>query len=375
VVACDGSAVGPISVIDVATQSQISTLSLGASRDCNSVQVCDDGSTVLATSTVSGRVHRLTIDGAGMLTNTGSSFTSTADPQNVSCAPGSASGVVSERFSGGRIQSFLIPGMAGVDSRTLPAGLRIAGVINPAGDKVFSRGRSGRVNRFGYNSTTGVLSAVPEATISVSSANIPFGIDQIGMHPNGKKLYVPERFPLGGPPAALNVYDPVTLNLLTSIIDPDIVLPTGVCFAANQAPVCSSAWADPGKTWPPNHKIVSVAITGVTDPDGDALTITVDGVSQDEEVDAKGNGDGNTAPDASLSPLQVRAEHQGKGDGRVYTIDFTADDGKGASCQGTVTLCVPHDQGKGSKCVDGGPLFDSTTPPVQGRKPQKRGRK
>ena len=140
-------------------------------------------------------------------------------------------------------------------------------------------------------------------------------MDQIGMHPNGKKLYVPEF-------NALNVYDPVTLNPLTSITDPNIVRPTGVCIAPlqNQAPVCSSAWADPGKTWPPNHKMVSAAIAGVTDPDGDALTITVDGVSQDEEVDAKGNGDGKTAPDASLSPLRVRAERQGKGDGRVYTI-------------------------------------------------------
>ena len=360
-VACDGGATQPVSVIDVATQTEIDTLSLGPGRDCNSIQVCDDGSTVLATSTrFSGRVHRLTIDGAGMLTNTGSSFTPTADPQNVSCAPGSASGVVSDRSSGGRIQSFLIPGMTGVDTRgALPGGMRIASVINPAGDKVFSRARGGgsRVDRYGYNSANGFLSAGEEGFVSVSSANTFFGMEQIGMHPNGKKLYVPEF-------NALNVYDPVTLNPLTSITDPNIVRPTGVCIAPlqNQAPVCSSAWADPGKTWPPNHKMVSAAIAGVTDPDGDALTITVDGVSQDEEVDAKGNGDGKTAPDASLSPLRVRAERQGKGGPGVHDRDFTADDGKGGACQGTVTLCVPHDQGKGSACVDGGPLFDSTTP-------------
>jgi hypothetical protein len=62
----------------------------------------------------------------------------------------------------------------------------------------------------------------------------------------------------------------------------------------------------------------------------------------------------------------VRAERTGSkqvpGDGRVYHIGFTATDPAGASCSGTVTVCVPHDQGQGSACVDGGPLYDSTAP-------------
>ena len=174
--ACDGFIPAPVSVIDVATQTETDTLSLGPGLDCNSVQVCDDGSTVLATNTTgTGRVHRLTLDGAGMLTNTGSSFT-IASPQNVSCAPGSASAVVTRTSR--QIDSFLIPGMAGVDNRLLSGGiLGIASVINPAGDKVFSRtGLSpvdtGTVDRFGYNSTTGILSAAPEATILVAPSRL-----------------------------------------------------------------------------------------------------------------------------------------------------------------------------------------------------------
>jgi len=132
----------------------------------------------------------------------------------------------------------------------------------------------------------------------------------------------------------------------------------------NLPPDCSAAATDPSEIWPPNHKLVSVAITGVTDADGDSVAVTVDGVSQDEAVSSNGNGAGNTTPDATLEPLAVRAERNGNtktpGDGRVYHIDFTADDGNGGVCTGSTTVCVPHDQGGNSTCVDGGPLHDST---------------
>jgi len=54
----------------------------------------------------------------------------------------------------------------------------------------------------------------------------------------------------------------------------------------------------------------------------------------------------------------VRAERAGGGNGRVYTIYFTATDGRGASCQGSVKVSVPHDQS--SDAVDDGPRYDST---------------
>jgi len=112
--------------------------------------------------------------------------------------------------------------------------------------------------------------------------------------------------------------------------------------------------------------MVPISILGVTDPDGDAVTITATGVLQDEHVKATGTGSGNTSPDATLSPLAVRAERDGNpkspGNGRVYHINFTADDGQGGTCSGSVTVCVPHDQRPGSTCVDEGPLYDSLIP-------------
>jgi Bacterial Ig domain len=126
----------------------------------------------------------------------------------------------------------------------------------------------------------------------------------------------------------------------------------------NRPPDCSHA--APSVTtllWPPNGRFVPVNVLGVTDPDGDPVTITVTSIRQDEPT-------GSNAPDGKgvgTSTAQVRAERLGSGDGRVYAIGFTAADGDGGSCSGTVTVGVPHDQGNGNAAVDGGPLFDSTT--------------
>lgn len=138
----------------------------------------------------------------------------------------------------------------------------------------------------------------------------------------------------------------------------DIVcnLPTRVCHAEgvaitdplNAAPDCAQAAATPSVLWPPNHTMVKIAVAGVVDPDGDRVRITATDVEQDEAVDAPGSG--NTAPDAQLDPLAVRAERSGQGDGRIYTIRFVADDGRGGTCDGVVTVCVPHDRGRGASC-------------------------
>ncbi len=128
----------------------------------------------------------------------------------------------------------------------------------------------------------------------------------------------------------------------------------------NNPPDCSGASADPGLLWPPNHRMVPITIGGVTDPDGDPVAITIDGVTQDEPTNGLGGGD--TAPDAVISggDVSVRAERSGTGDGRVYVISFTADDGLGGTCQGSVTVTVPHDQKPGHVAVDSGQAYDST---------------
>jgi hypothetical protein len=121
----------------------------------------------------------------------------------------------------------------------------------------------------------------------------------------------------------------------------------------NRPPVCTTVQASPAEIWPPNHKFVTVTLSGATDPDGDATTLTITGVTQDEALN--GTGDGDTAPDAAwiagrTDQVQVRAERSGEGDGRVYRIAFTVSDGV-AKCSGTVSVGVPHDQ-SGDPAVD-----------------------
>lgn len=133
------------------------------------------------------------------------------------------------------------------------------------------------------------------------------------------------------------------------------------CALENLPPECDGAVASVGDLWPPNHKMVPLAIEGVVDPDGDPVTIVVKTVAQDEPVD--GGGDGATCPDAEgvgTANVAVRAERSGQGDGRVYHIAFEADDGRGGCCTGTVTACVRHDRRPGGECGDQGPLYDST---------------
>jgi len=99
---------------------------------------------------------------------------------------------------------------------------------------------------------------------------------------------------------------------------------------------------------------VSVTIGGVTDPGQNPVTIAVTGVTQDELLND--GGDGNTCPDALLTngAVQLRAERSGKGNGRVYTISFTATS-QGGACNGSVTVCVPHDQSQAPAAVAGDP--------------------
>jgi len=101
----------------------------------------------------------------------------------------------------------------------------------------------------------------------------------------------------------------------------------------NQDPNCSAVKANPKSLWPPNHKYQLITLSGATDADGDPVTLTVTGVTQDEPLN--GLGDGDTSPDAKSGPsshkVYLRAERSGLRDGRVYQVSFTGSDGKGGT--------------------------------------------
>ncbi len=104
----------------------------------------------------------------------------------------------------------------------------------------------------------------------------------------------------------------------------------------------------------------------MTDPDGDpvSVSISVTSIRQDEPVN--GLGDGDTSPDGffgiDTSTARMRAERSGLLNGRVYTLGFIAQDGRGGSCEGTVAVGVLHDRGAQETPIDDGASYDSTLP-------------
>lgn len=126
----------------------------------------------------------------------------------------------------------------------------------------------------------------------------------------------------------------------------------------NHNPVCTAVTAG-GILWPPNHKYRLRTLTGAFDPDGDPIVTTVLGVTQDEPLN--GRADGNTAIDAraaaASNQVWLRAERSGRGNGRVYRISFTVSDGLGGECSGVVRVGVPHDRGKHKVPIDSGGVF------------------
>jgi predicted extracellular nuclease len=136
-----------------------------------------------------------------------------------------------------------------------------------------------------------------------------------------------------------------------------------VVTVLNQAPVCTAAVPSSAAIWPANHSMVPVSISGITDPEGDAVVISITTIFQDEPVN--GAEDGDTGPDAQgigSNTTLLRSERVGTGNGRVYHISFTASDGHGGTCSGQVLVGVPINQSNQGAAVDDGAIYDSTMP-------------
>ena len=114
--------------------------------------------------------------------------------------------------------------------------------------------------------------------------------------------------------------------------------------------------------WPPNHKYHTFSVTdfviAATDSCNTSLgvgNVVISQVTSDELEDS--GGDGHTLNDiviaADCKSVQLRAERDGGGDGRVYTITFKVTDASGNVGTATATVTVPRSQGSGS-AIDSG---------------------
>jgi dipeptidyl aminopeptidase/acylaminoacyl peptidase len=160
---------------------------------------------------------------------------------------------------------------------------------------------------------------------------------------------------------------------VVATVDPSGANQTDIAFAdafyaapdwqpiVNRPPDCSGVAASRPVLTTANHSLVAITLDGATDPDGDSVTLSVDGVTQDEPVVGQGDHSSPDAVDQGDGELRVRAERNQHGDGRVYRIAFTASDGRGGSCSGTTTVSVPRKRHKAA--VDSAPpSYDSFAP-------------
>ncbi|MFL5346009.1 MAG: immunoglobulin-like domain-containing protein [Hyalangium sp.] len=119
--------------------------------------------------------------------------------------------------------------------------------------------------------------------------------------------------------------------------------------------------------WPPNHKYQDFSLSDcaaiVTTSCGDNqagtninAAGTILSIYSDEVEDSVGNGDGSTLDDIVItgpSSFQLRAEREGKGNGRVYGVRFKVTDSAGAVQTAMCKFAVPHDQGDTNVVDDG----------------------
>ena len=115
----------------------------------------------------------------------------------------------------------------------------------------------------------------------------------------------------------------------------------------------------PDVLWPPNHKLVDieamVTVTDICDPDPTFVLTSIVSNEPDE-----GTGDGDFPDDIQEASygtpdveFQLRSERAGPGDGRIYTITYTASDMSGNTADDVDEVTVPHNQGGHARSSSG----------------------
>jgi hypothetical protein len=112
--------------------------------------------------------------------------------------------------------------------------------------------------------------------------------------------------------------------------------------------------------WPPDKKYHAVTVSDMIANAGDSCDT---GVSLGSVVITKVTSDEGKVADndiiiaANCKSVQLRADRNGGGDGRVYTITFSVRDAVGHVQSLTRQVVVPHDQGNGNAAIDSGVAY------------------
>ena len=140
----------------------------------------------------------------------------------------------------------------------------------------------------------------------------------------------------------LEVRDPLEVAMCSAPVTIEDTIPPEISVALS-----------PTELWPPNHKLVEIdAVVIVEDICDDMPIIELASITSSEPDNAQGVGDGNTVDDIQEADFGtpdfnflLRAERQGSGAGRIYTVPYTATDAAGNQASASAEVFVPHSQG------------------------------
>ena len=103
--------------------------------------------------------------------------------------------------------------------------------------------------------------------------------------------------------------------------------------------------------WPPNHRLAQVSAVVNADDICSPTTTILTSLTSDEPDDGVGIGDGHTTGDIRDADVgtadfdfRLRAERAGTGDGRVYSVVYSATDMSGNETTETAGVFVPHNR-------------------------------
>lgn len=165
--------------------------------------------------------------------------------------------------------------------------------------------------------------------------------------------HVTEPFIGSGGAEAAHDFPPGTTRITFRAVDPSgnvAEAETTVTVIDDIPPWFVELDVEPSVLWPPNHRMVEVQVRAqAVDNCDPAPAMRLVEVVSSEPDDAR--GDGSTRGDVQeVEPgtadfaLLLRAERDGRGPGRTYSIRYVAEDEHGNRTEGEAHVLVPHDQ-------------------------------
>ena len=212
-----GGSITPISVVDVASLTEVDTFAINSH---SAVDTCQDGSVLVTLTSNPNRVARLMLSASGELSDTGQRL-DFDDPHNVYCAPDGKTGVVigepGDQDDVGTIQSFLVDGMVALDSRErADSAIASYAVFHPGSQRLYVRhglsATAHSIDMHRYNPDTGAI-GTPKSVAAGFSLDASPG-DTLAVHPDGSTLYFAD-------PDAIVARDAKSLGSQGSLANPE----------------------------------------------------------------------------------------------------------------------------------------------------------